>query len=97
MRAESVIAYSLKAALINVVLFGLVGAALVAGVVRQPWDLLAIAVVAIICPVAGVWIALSTARTEIRRGCAKAQPTIAIVLSLIVFIVGLLLLTSLRP
>lgn len=88
---------SLLVTVINVAILGVAIVVLHAGVLQQPWDLIGLGLVAVICPIGGVWLALSIARRELRNRTQQAQPIAAIVISLLVLVVGLLLLASLRP
>jgi len=88
---------SLRVALANVAGFAIAAVALYIGIIPEPWDLAAVCVLAIICPIGGVWFAVSTSRREVSQGSSKVQPAIALALSLSVFVIGLLLLASIRP
>ena len=81
---------ALIVAIVNVLVFG--GVILLSFLgfgPPEPWDLLAFAIVAILCPFGGGFVTLSYAFREMRAGRPKWKPLLAIGLSLAVFVIGL--------
>ena len=86
-------ARSLTFALMNCAVCAVSVAAVYYKLIPQPWDIGAIGVASLLCPIAGFWLGVSVAAREIRDGSKRTQPIIAIVLSVAVFAYGFLVLT----
>ena len=52
------------------------------GVVREPWDLISAVLLLYICPIAGLFAALSSVKGDLTRGVRQWQLALGVVLSL---------------
>src|SRR5262245_10361406 len=97
MESKYMKAASLKLALGNLGVWLFAVFTLHLGLIAEPWDLITISLVGIVCPTMGAWIALSGAKKDLRDTRNRSQALTAIVLSVVVFGLGLVFLASLRP
>jgi hypothetical protein len=75
-------------------MFCAVGALLLYRILRNPWDLAAFVIMAIICPIGGLGLTLSHAFREMRESRRRWKPLAAVALSIGVFAIGLIVLSS---
>ena len=87
---------ALVAGISSVALFGLVILSLSAGLVREPWDLMILVPTLYICPIAGVFVALSFVKNDLDRGVSRWQIVLGVVLALAFFAGGLWTIGHLR-
>jgi hypothetical protein len=76
-------------------LFGIALAIISTGIVREPWDLIVAILLLYICPIAGIFAALSFVRDDLNRGVSRPQLALGVVLSVGFFAYFLFVIT--RP
>jgi hypothetical protein len=65
------------------------------GVVRQPWDLIVVVLLLYICPIAGMFAALSFVKDDLNRGVGRLQVALGVLLSVGFFAYFLLVMSHL--
>ena len=87
----AIVRYSraLVTALSSVALFGLVILGLSAGLVREPWDLMILVPMLYICPVTGMFAALSYVKSDVGRGVSRWQIALGAFIAVAFFTYGL--------
>ena len=84
---------SLTIALVNVVLAAIGFLLLTFQIVQQPWDLLVVGMITLVCPIGGLWFTVSSIKRDRGHGVSKWQTTVGVLLALGMFVYGLLLVS----
>lgn len=84
---------ALKVALVSLVVVGASLLLLYFHTIPEPWDLLLVLIVTLVCPIAGVWLTVSNIKHDKMSGAGKWQTAIAAALALAMFVYGLALLS----
>lgn len=61
-------------------------------ILPEPLDLIPMGLVMIVCPVAGLWFAVSGVKRDLAQGASRWQITLGVVLALAVFFYGFALM-----
>jgi divalent metal cation (Fe/Co/Zn/Cd) transporter len=62
--------------------------------VPEPWDVVLVVVIMLVCPVGGLWLSVSQIKEDRSHGVSKWQTIFGVFLSLAIFAYGLFLLTT---
>ena len=69
---------------------------LFSGIVREPRDLIISILILYICPIGGLFVALSLVKNDLNRHVSNWQIALGVLLALGLFAYGLLVITHLR-
>jgi hypothetical protein len=82
---------ALTIAFVNVTIAAIGFLLLTFRIVREPWDLLVVVVITLVCPIGGLWFTVSSIKRDRSRGISKWQTIVGVLLALGMFAYGLLL------